>query len=145
MENTDGQTPAANGISRKDFIKKAAIATAGFYIVPRYVLGGPGYTAPSDKLYIAAVGTGGEAENDIHHFATAPKKNAEIAFLCDVDERPGMLRQKEFPKAKFYHDWREMFEKENKNFDAVTVAIPDHNNAIVGPSAMQRHKPLYLQ
>ena len=28
-------------ISRKDFIKKAAVATAGFYIVPRYVLGGP--------------------------------------------------------------------------------------------------------
>src|SRR5471030_1648379 len=119
-ENKDITTN--NAISRSDFIKKTAIATAGFYIVPRFVLGGKGYTAPSDKLYIAAVGTGGEAENDIHHFATAPKKNAEIAFLCDVDERPGMQRQKEFPKAKFYHDWREMFEKENKNFDAVTVA-----------------------
>ena len=71
---TDGQKPADNSISRKDFIKKAAIATAGFYIVPRYVLGGQGYTAPSDKLYIAAVGCSGEAENDIHHYATAPKK-----------------------------------------------------------------------
>ena len=86
-------------ISRGDFLKKSAIAAASFYIVPRYVLG-KGYTAPSDKLYIAAVGTGGEAENDIHHFATAPKKNAEIAFLCDVDDRPASQRRKEFPKAK---------------------------------------------
>src|ERR1700744_5382654 len=105
---TDGQKPADNSISRKDFIKKAAIATAGFYIVPRYVLGGPGYTAPSDKLYIAAVGCSGEAENDIHHYAKAPKKNAEIAFLCAVDDRGAAPRIQQFPKAKFYHDWREM-------------------------------------
>ena len=70
-----------NAISRGDFLKKAAVATAGFYIVPRYVLGGPGYIAPSDKLYIAAVGCSGEAENDIHHHANSPKKNAEISFL----------------------------------------------------------------
>ena len=38
-----------------------------------------------------------------------------------------------------------MFEKENKNFDAVTVAIPDHNHAIVGLGAMQLKKHLYLQ
>src|SRR3984957_937350 len=143
MEEAKNNTEK-NTISRGDFLKKSAIAAAGFYIVPRYVLG-KGYTAPSDKLYIAAVGCGGEAENDIHHFATAPKKNAEIAFLCDVDERPAALRRKEFPKAKFYHDWREMFEKENKNFDAVTVAIPDHNHAIVGLNAMKLNKHLYLQ
>src|ERR1700750_1864540 len=131
-------------ITRGSFIKKAAIAAAGFYIVPRYVLG-KGYTAPSDKLYIAAVDCSGEAENDIHHYATAPKKNAEIAFLCDVDDRSAAPRRKEFPKAKFYHDWREMFEKESKHFDAVTVAIPDHNHAIVGLSAMQLNKNLYLQ
>jgi predicted dehydrogenase len=103
------------------------------------------YVAPSDKLYIAAVGCGGEAENDIHHYVTAPKKNAEVAFLCDVDDRMAAPRRKELPKAKFYYDWRQMFEKEQKNFDAVTVAIPDHNHAIVGLSAMQLKKHLYLQ
>jgi hypothetical protein len=58
--------------------------------------GGKGYTAPSDKLYIAAVGCGGEAENDIHHYASASKKNTVIAFLCDVDERQAAPRIKEF-------------------------------------------------
>ena len=141
--------PKANSekknISRTDFLKKAAIATTGFYILPRFVLGGKGFVAPSDKLYIAAVGCGGEGQNDIRHFATAPNKNAEIAFLCDVDDRQGAIRRKEFPRAKYYNDWREMFSKESKHFDAVTVAIPDHNHAIVGLSAMQLNKHIYLQ
>ncbi|MBS1935296.1 MAG: gfo/Idh/MocA family oxidoreductase, partial [Bacteroidetes bacterium] len=91
------QINSKHKISRADFIKKTAMAGTGFFIVPRFVLGGKGYVAPSDKLYIAAVGCGGEAENDIHHYATAPKKNAVIAFLCDVDERPAAVRRKEFP------------------------------------------------
>src|SRR5919205_615090 len=99
-------------ISRGEFIKKAAVTTAGFYIVPRFVLGGKGYVAPSDKLYIAAVGCGGEGKNDIHHYAIAPKKNAVVAFLCDVDDRMAAPRRKEFPQAKFYHDWRELYDKE---------------------------------
>lgn len=132
------------GMSRSAFIKNTALATAGFYIVPRHVLG-RGFVPPSDKLYIAAVGCGGEAANDIHHFATAPKKNAVISFLCDVDDRMAAPRRKEFPEAKFYYDWRELFDKEATHFDAVTVAIPDHNHALVGLRAMQLHKHLYLQ
>src|SRR5206468_4250858 len=115
MENNKNTTDKKQ-ISRATFIKNAALTTAGFYIVPRHVLGGNGYVAPSDKLYIAAVGCGGEGENDIHHYATAPKKNAVVAFLCDVDDRMAAPRRKEFPQAKFYYDWRELFEKENKNF-----------------------------
>lgn len=120
------------------------MTAAGLYIVPRHVLG-RGHVAPSDKLYIAAVGCGGEAENDIKTLARTPRKNSVIAYLCDVDERMAAPRRKEFPNAPFYHDWREMFEKESKHFDAVTVAIPDHNHAIVGLSAMQLNKHLYLQ
>jgi len=68
-----------------------------------------------------------------------------ISCLCDVDDRMAAPRRKEFPKAPFYHDWREMFDKESKKIDAVTVAIPDHNHALVGHSAMQLNKHLYLQ
>lgn len=132
-------------MSRGAFIKNTALTTAGLYIVPRHVLGGKGYVAPSDKLYIACVGCGGEARNDIEHYANAPKKNAVIAFLCDVDDKRAADTRKDFPKAPYYHDWRELFEKEHKNFDAVTVAIPDHNHAIVGLNAMKLRKALYLQ
>ncbi len=131
-------------LTRRKFIALTSGAAA-FSIIPNFAVSGLGHVAPSDKLYIAAVGCGGEGENDIKHYADAPKKNAVVSFLCDVDDRMAAPRLKEFPKAKYYHDWREMFEKESKNFDAVSVAIPDHNHAIVGISAMQLKKHLYLQ
>ena len=69
-------------ISRSNFLKQSA-KTAGWMILPRFVLGGKGFIPPSDKLYIAAIGCGGEGENDIKHLATTPNKNSVIAFLCD--------------------------------------------------------------
>src|SRR5258708_13169324 len=132
-------------LSRRKVIVLASTGAAAFSIIPNFTVSGLGHVAPSDKLYIAAVGCGGEGQNDIHHYATAPKKNAVVAFLCDVDDRMAAPRRKEFPNAGFYYDWREMFDKEHKNFDAVSVAIPDHNHALVGLSAMQLHKHLYLQ
>ena len=46
--------------SRRDFVKTASIAAAGFMIVPRHVLGGKGFIAPSDRLIVAGVGAGGK-------------------------------------------------------------------------------------
>ncbi len=132
-------------ISRRKFVKKATIGAAAITIIPSFTVSGLGHVTPSDKLYIAAVGCGGEGSADIQTFMRAPKKNAVISCLCDVDDRMAAPRRKEFPRAPFYHDWREMFEKESKNFDAVTVAIPDHNHAVVGLAAMQLNKHLYLQ
>ena len=145
MKKTNQITTKSGKVSRRDFVKATASGAAAFTILPSFTVGGLGHVPPSDKLYIAAVGCGGEGESDIRHFDTAPKKNAVISCLCDVDDRQAAPRIKQFPKAAFYHDWREMFDKESKNFDAVSVAIPDHNHAIVGLSAMQLNKHLYLQ
>jgi hypothetical protein len=68
-------------IGRRKFIKDSAFTAAAFSIVPAHVLGGRKHVAPSDKLYIACVGCGGEAENDIQHFAYAPKKKCSDCFL----------------------------------------------------------------
>ncbi len=48
--------------SRRDFIKKSAVGLATFTIVPRYVLGGQGFLAPSDKLTKAGIGVGDHCE-----------------------------------------------------------------------------------
>lgn len=122
-----------------------ASAATVLTIVPSFAVRRLGYVSPSDKLYIAAVGCGGEAASDIYTFMKTPRKNVVILHLCDVDDRQAAPIRKEFPKAPYYHDWREMFDKEYEHFDAVTVAIPDHNHAIVGLSIMQLHKHLYLQ
>jgi predicted dehydrogenase len=135
-------SPSLN-TSRRDFIKSSTVAAAGFMIVPRYVLGGKGYTAPSDKLVIAGVGAGGKGQSDIANFYASG--NAEIAYLCDVDTRSAAKTVAKFPKAKFYKDWREMLDKEHNHFDAVSVSIPDNNHAIVALSAMQLGKHVYVQ
>jgi predicted dehydrogenase len=129
--------------SRRSFLKTSAIAATAFMIVPRHVLGGKGFLAPSDRLIVAGIGAGGKGESDIAMFAKSGK--ADIGFLCDVDERRAATSRKNFPKAKFYKDWREMYDKESKNFDAVSVSTPDHNHAIITYHAMQLGKHVYVQ
>ena len=132
-----------NASNRRDFIKTSAIAAAAFMIVPRHVLGGKGFLAPSDRLLVASIGVGGKGESDVAMFAKSGK--ADIAFLCDVDDRRAAKSVKAFPKAKYYKDWREMLDKEHKNFDAVSVSTPDHNHAIQTLAAMQLGKHVYVQ
>jgi hypothetical protein len=133
----------ASGNNRRGFIKNTALATAGFFIVPRHVLGGKGFIAPSDKLHVAGIGVGGKGESDIAMFAKSGK--ADIAFLCDVDDNRAATSIKNFPKAKYYKDWRQLLEKESKNFDAVSVSTPDHNHAAPTLAAMQLGKHVYVQ
>ncbi|MFD2584037.1 Gfo/Idh/MocA family protein [Pedobacter vanadiisoli] len=132
-----------NTSNRRDFIKTTAIAATAFMIVPRHVLGGPGYLAPSDRLLVAGIGVGGKGQSDLDMFNKSGKAN--IAFLCDVDDRRAANSVKAFPKAKYYKDWREMLDKEHKHFDAVSVSTPDHNHAIQALAAMQLGKHVYVQ
>src|SRR5690349_12423162 len=135
----DQQTEKSNsGNSRREFLKNTALTAAGFMIVPRHVLGGKGYVAPSDKLVIAGIGVGGKGQSDIANFYKSGK--AEIAYLCDVDTRRAATTVKNFPKAKFYSDWRELLDKEHKHFDAASVSTPDHTHAVAAYSAMQLGK-----
>ena len=131
------------GTTRREFIRNSAITAAGFIILPRHVLGGKGFIAPSDRLVIAAIGAGGKGESDIANFFKTGK--ADIAFLCDVDDRRAANSVRNFPKAKYYKDWREMFDKESKHFDAVSVSTPDHNHAVATLAAMQLGKHVYVQ
>lgn len=129
--------------SRRNFMKASAMAAAGFYIVPRHVIGGPGFKAPSDKLRIAGIGSGGKGGSDIRSFYESG--NADIVALCDVDPKRASGRIKAHPKAKFYEDYREMLEKENNNIDAVSVSTPDHNHAVQALTAMKLGKHVYVQ
>src|SRR5690349_19261271 len=139
------------GINRRQFILQGATAAAAFTIIPRFALGGKGFIAPSDTLYIAGIGVGGKGETDLVGCAGSPdgkvkgNPKAKIAFLCDVDDRQTATSRKNFPEAKFYKDYRELYDKESKNFDAVTITTPDHMHAIIAMGAMQRGKHVYLQ
>jgi predicted dehydrogenase len=128
--------------SRRSFLRNAGIAAAGFYIVPRHVLG-RGFTAPSDKLQVAGIGAGGKGESDLWNFHQSGK--ADIAFLCDVDDRQTAKSRSRYPNAKVYKDYREMLDKEHKKIDAVSVSTPDHMHAPQALAAMQLKKHVYVQ
>ncbi len=128
--------------SRRSFLRNSALASAGFFIIPRHVLG-RGFVAPSDKLIIASIGAGGKGADDIDQFFKSGK--AEIGFLCDVDDRQCVETRKKFPNAKYYKDFREMLSKEGKSIDAVSVSTPDHQHAVAAMAAMQLNKHVYVQ
>ena len=132
-----------SSFSRRNFLKTLGLASAAFTIVPRHVIGGNGFTAPSDKIYVAGIGAGGKGQGDIAAFAKSGK--AEIAYLCDVDDRRAATSVKNFPKAVYYKDYRKMLEKENKHIDAVSVSTPDHSHAVQAMAAMQLGKHVYVQ
>ncbi|MEA3460981.1 MAG: Gfo/Idh/MocA family oxidoreductase, partial [Bacteroidota bacterium] len=70
MNKKNTKKNSAKGISRRSFIGKTAAATAAFTIVPRHVLGGPGFTAPSDMVNVAGIGLGNQGGSDIRNIAT---------------------------------------------------------------------------
>jgi predicted dehydrogenase len=128
--------------SRREFLRGASLAAAGFFIVPRHVLG-RGFVAPSDKLNIAGIGAGGKGQSDLFEFSKSPKAN--ISILCDVDDRQVTASVNRFPNAKRYKDFREMLDKEHKNIDAVSVSTPDNVHAAAALAAMQLDKHVYVQ
>jgi len=130
---------AKRKISRREFLSGTA-AAAAFTIVPRYVLGGPGRTAPSEKLNIACIGVSGMGASDVGQVSTE-----NIVALCDVDLRHVAGTFERYPAAKKYRDFREMLEKENKNIDAVTVSTPDNTHAVAAMMAIKMGKHVYCQ
>ncbi|HEX6132643.1 MAG TPA: Gfo/Idh/MocA family oxidoreductase [Longimicrobiales bacterium] len=146
------------GLTRRQFVTTTATTALGAMIVPRHVLGGAGYTAPSAKLNIAIVGAGGMG------IENAEKMLAEnIVAICDVDfpyverrlegkqkdsdgkERPDGVKLKEaYTRARRYADFRVMLEQQ-KNIDAVVIATPDHTHAIIADTAMKLGKHVYVQ
>jgi len=128
--------------SRRQFIRTSSITAAGFFIVPRHVLG-RGFIPPSDKLNIAAIGAGGKATVNLANSFNGGTDN--IVSLCDVDDRMAADSRKKWPQASYYRDYRVMLEKENKNIDAVIITTPDHMHAVMAMTAMRMGKHVYLE
>jgi len=141
-------------VDRRVFMRNASLAAVGVSIVPRHILGGPGYQAPSDTLGVAAIGAGGMGGSNM-----AALTSEHIVAICDVDDRrlsgayrgrDGNVRENRrdlkdaYDKAKRYTDFREMLDKQT-DIDAVVIATPDHVHAVAANRAMQLGKHVYVQ
>jgi len=153
-----------NTVTRREFVSTTGKIGLGVMIVPRHVLGGAGYQAPSDTLNVAVVGFGGQGSENA--LALAPTENivafADVDFafaeknmgdkLHDSSGKPregkeladGLKLQEQFVKAQRYADFREMLDKQ-KDIDGVVIATPDHLHAVVAKAAMEAGKHIYVQ
>ncbi|OVE73998.1 hypothetical protein BVX94_01990 [bacterium B17] len=135
-------------ISRRSFLNKSAAVSFGFSVMPAYLAIGKknsaGELPPSERLNIGCVGCGGRAGGDIDSLI---KKGAEPVSFCDVDpNRGGIAKWKaKYPKASVHKDFRVMFEKNEKDMDAVCIAAPDHVHFAATMDAMQRGKHVYVE
>ena len=138
-------------ITRRKFIGNAT-ALSAFFIVPRYVLGGKGFLAPSDKITLGFIGNGrqglnlqrsflstGEvqilAASDVYKSKTQNFVNKVNAFYAD---KSGKV---DYKSCSPYADFREVLAR--KDIDAVVIATPDFWHAVVAVKAAEAGKDVY--
>src|SRR6185437_3817331 len=68
-----------------------------------------------------------------------------IVALCDVNQRSVDSASVKFPQAKKFNDFRELFEKAEKDFDAVTIATCEHTHAMATMLALKAGKHVYCE
>ena len=126
--------------SRREFIKKAGLLSAGLTILPSGVLPKPGRITPGDKLNIAGVGIGGKGHVNLKGMSTE-----NIVALCDIDWKYADTCFREFPGAKKYWDWRKMFDEMSASIDGVMISTADHTHAVIAATALTLGKHVYCQ
>ena len=131
------QTSSTSTFNRRSFLKTSAASALAFTVVPRHVLGGVGYTAPSERLALAGIGIGGVGHDQIKSCAAS---GFEVVALCDVDDVHAKKTYDAFPQARHYRDFRDLFSTEKDKIDAVYCGTPDHTHALVTLAALRAKK-----
>lgn len=119
--------------TRRTFLAASAAAVAGPLVRSAVA------DEPKDKLRIAVIGVAGQGKFSFDHL-----KHENIVALCDVDEPRAADARQERPDAKFYTDYRRLFD-DAKTFDAVAVCTPDHTHAHPTLLALSLGKHVYCE
>ena len=125
-------------ITRRSFIKGAVTTAATFTIVPRRVLGGQGYTAPSDELTKAVIGVGIMGKVHLRY------PGARLLAVCDVDEKHLQEALNIGGKGvKGYKDFREVLAR--PDIDIVHIVTPPHWHALISIAAAYAGKDIWCE
>jgi predicted dehydrogenase len=119
-------------VSRRSFLA----ASAGLVTAPQ-VLRARG---ANEKLNVAVIGASNRGAANLAGVA-----HENVVALCDVDPANAKKAREQFPKAAFFTDYRQLFDKAHKTFDAVVVSTPDHTHAHAACVAMTLGKHVYCE
>lgn len=137
-------------MNRKDFLKNSALAFAGFTIVPRHVLGGTNFLAPSDRIHLGYIGTGKQVPTLLNGLGKLPE--TIVIGASDVDKKKlahfinlanNVNATKTNKIVDGYADYRELLQR--KDIDAIVVASPDHWHALHVIDAAKMGKDIYCE
>jgi predicted dehydrogenase len=127
-------------INRRDFIRRAAVSTAGFSLAmsgasTSNVLGA------NDRIRLGLIGCGRQGRDNMENFM---HQGVEVVAVCDVYE-PNLQKGLETAggKAKTLKDFRQVLD--DKEIDMVIVATPDHWHPIPTVMACQAGKDVYVE
>ena len=124
--------------SRRSFLKNSLGALAAFTIVPRHVLGGKGFLAPSDQLTKAIIGVGGMGQSHIVYGGT------RLVAICDVDRNHLKNTLAKLEKGvKPYTDYREVIQL--SEVDIIHIATPPHWHGIIAADAARAGKDIWCE
>jgi predicted dehydrogenase len=134
-----------DSISRRDFLKQSATVTAGMA-----VMGGAttlrAAKGANDKVIVAVIGCHNRGMDHLKGFAGVP--NVEIGYVCDVDSQvleKGLaeVAKKQARKPKGVKDLRRVLD--DKEVDAISIAMPDHWHTPAALMALAAGKHVYLE
>lgn len=124
--------------TRRDFLKRTITTIAALTVVPRSILGGQGYTVPSDQLTRAVIGVGSMGRAHLNY------TGARLLAVCDVDENHlKMAMDMVGPGVKGYKDFREVLER--SDIDIVHIVTPPHWHALISIAAAEAGKDIWCE
>jgi len=139
----------AQATTRRAFIKSVGVAGAALAAGGAGCTGTRrrpvevGWSAPGrDRLRVAYIGTGGIGH---YHIEKTVALGVECLCYCDVDSTRTQAAAEAFPDARYYDDYRKMFDAQHADIDAVMVGVPDHHHYPASMIAMQLGKHVYTQ
>src|SRR6185436_2908559 len=88
----ENNTESNSQLTRRKFVGMTAASAVGFTIVPRAVLGGANFIAPSDKITLAYIGIGTQGIRELLPMLAVPE--IQVVAVCDPNK-----------EARGYRDW----------------------------------------
>ena len=136
--------PSIASPSRRRFLRSGVGSAIGFTFLPSYLALGKedsaGNIPPSKRINYAMIGAGGRG---VAVSQGATRAGAMLVASCDVEFK-GLDTPDENGKPR-YSDFRSMFDRHEKDIDAVCIATPDHTHYCCTIDAMRRGKHVFVE